>query len=101
MDGGLIGIAFGMTFLGAGARVLYEWFMHNSTSLYAQVVFALSLGVFIDALRDSPVDSAIRFAFLVGPLFAIFRYARLARSPDRRSGYRLWAPQLAGADNRA
>jgi hypothetical protein len=101
MDAGAVGIAIGMALLGAGARVLYEWFMDNSTSLHAQVVFALSLGVFIDALRDSPVDSAIRFAFLAGPLFAIFRYARFASSADKRSGYRLWAPQLAGADNRA
>jgi hypothetical protein len=99
MDAGVVGIAIGMTLLGACARAFYEWFIHNSSSLHAQVVYALSLGVFIDALRDSPVDSAIRFAFLVGPLFVIFRHARVADKSDNRSAYRL-LPQLAGADSR-
>src|SRR5437763_11272715 len=77
MDFGISGIALGMALIGVAAGSLYEWFLRNSGSLEAQVAFALSLGVFVDVLRDSVVDSAIRLAFLVGPLVIIYRFAQI------------------------
>ena len=81
LDFGAAGIAVGLGVLGILARALYEWFRKNEDTLKAQTVFALSLGIFVDSLRDSPVDSFTRFAFIVAPLLFVFRWARFSTAP--------------------
>jgi hypothetical protein len=83
LDFGFPGIVLGMALFGLGARVAYEYFLRfGATSTLVRLLFALLVPFMVIALRDSPVDTADKAAFIVLPLWLTFRLAAL--SPRHR-----------------
>jgi hypothetical protein len=83
-DFGLIGVMLGLAAYGMGARYLYEYYLRRPEHVDVQVLYSLSLWFLVIALRDSPVDTVLRAAFIVAPVWILFRLsARPARA--RRS----------------
>jgi hypothetical protein len=82
-DFGIIGVLLGLGVYGVAARLLYECFLRNAENLSVQVLYSLSLWFLVIALRDSPVDTLIRAAFIVLPAWALFRFARIAAQAKR------------------
>jgi hypothetical protein len=75
-DFSFLGVVFGLAIYGVGARYLYEYYLRYPNHLYVQVFYALSLWFVVVGLRDSPVDTVVRAAFIVAPVWALFRLAR-------------------------
>jgi hypothetical protein len=83
LDFGLPGIAGGMALFGLGARVAYEYFRRfGATSTPVRLLFSLFVPFLVIALRDSPVDTIDKAAFIVLPLWLTFHAAAIA--PRRR-----------------
>lgn len=78
LDAGHVGVLLLMLLYGVAARALYEYTMRHRASLIARLLFALSVPALIAGMRDSPVDTLARVAFLVVPLLLIFGAARTA-----------------------
>jgi ABC-type amino acid transport system permease subunit len=83
-DFGLLGVIVGMAAYGIGARYLYEYFVRHGDQTYAQVLYSLALWFVVIGLRDSPVDTIMRAAFVVAPVWLLFRLAR-SHARARRS----------------
>jgi hypothetical protein len=79
---------------GVAARWLYEYFLRHREHLYVQVFYALALWFVVIGLRDSPVDTLMRAAFIVVPLWVLFR---LARSSARAQGAETMSPRPRAA----
>jgi hypothetical protein len=75
-DFGLVGVVVGLGAYGMGARYLYEYFMRNHERVYVQVLYSLSVWFLVIALRDSPVDTLVRAAFILAPVCVLFPLAR-------------------------
>jgi hypothetical protein len=71
-DFGVFGVIIGLAALGLLARYVYEYLVLNQERAYAQVLYALSLWLFVIALRDGPVDAFVRAVFVVAPVWFIF-----------------------------
>jgi hypothetical protein len=71
-DFGVFGVIIGLSALGLLARYVYEYLVLNQERAYAQVLYALSLWLFVIALRDGPVDAFVRAVFVVAPVWFIF-----------------------------
>lgn len=79
LDFGLPGIAVGMALFGLGARVAYEYFRRfGATSTLVRLLFSLFVPFMVIALRDSPVDTIDKAAFIVLPLWLTFHVAAIA-----------------------
>jgi hypothetical protein len=74
-DFGWIGALVGLAAYGVLARLLYEALLYRPESIAVQVTYALSLWLLVIALRESPVDAVIHFAFLVLPAILVFALA--------------------------
>ncbi len=72
LDGGIIGVALGMMLFGLASRAVYEYTMVHSGNILVRVAYALSLPFMIGGVRDSPVDTLSRMAFVVLPVVVIF-----------------------------
>lgn len=71
---------FGALFLvlyGIGARAVYEWFLRHRLKLSAQLLYALTLPLFIVTFRDSLVDVIAFLALIVGPVWVLFLVGRV------------------------
>jgi hypothetical protein len=75
-DLGVVGVFLGLAAYGIIARYLYAYFLRNHEHLYVQVLFSISLWFLVIGLRDSPVDTLVWAAFMVAPIWMIFRIAR-------------------------
>lgn len=75
-DIGVVGVLLGLAAYGIIARYLYAYFLRNSEHLYVQVLYSICLWFLVIGLRDSPVDTLVRAAFMVAPIWIIFRVAR-------------------------
>jgi hypothetical protein len=75
-DFGLVGVILGIAVYGVGARYLYEYFLRHHDEAYVQVLYSLALWFVVIGLRDSPVDTIMRAAFVVAPVWLLFRLAR-------------------------
>jgi hypothetical protein len=76
LDFGILGVAGGMALYGVAWRASYEYFRRFASNFTTQVVFALSLPLLVVAVRDSPVDTLVRVVLIVGPVLAVFLFAR-------------------------
>jgi hypothetical protein len=74
-DFGPLGVVAGLLLYGLIARLFFEYFNRHRSRLPVQVLYSLALPFLIIALRDSPVDTFIRVAFVVLPALLIFRVA--------------------------
>jgi hypothetical protein len=93
-DFGLLGVVVGLAAYGVAARWLYEYFLRHREQLYAQVFYALAVWFVAIALRDSPVDTLMRAAFILAPLWVLFW---LARSTARSQGAETVSPRPRAA----
>jgi hypothetical protein len=85
-DFGVLGVLLGLGAYGVAARLLYEYFLRNEENLSMQVLYSLSLWFLVIALRDSPVDTLIRAAFILLPAWVLFRLAgSAARAKQSRA----------------
>lgn len=91
LDFGLAGVAAGMALYGFTWRVLYEYYRRFEALTATRVLFAISLPFLVIALRDSPVDTFTRAAFIVIPVAVAYGFAPRAtgsesarRSPSTR-----------------
>ena len=75
-DFGYLGVILGLAAYGIGARYLYEYFLRHRDDLYVQVLYSLVLWFVVIGLRDSPVDTIMRAAFIVAPVWVLFRLSR-------------------------
>lgn len=80
MDFGWPGVVWGMAMYGFIFRVAYEYFRLHSTVTYVRLMYGLTFGFVIIALRDSPVDTAIRAVFMIAPLWFVLRLSQRGRS---------------------
>jgi hypothetical protein len=90
LDWGWAGM-LGLVFLGAGIRLLFEYFRANYANRLVVAFFAASWPMFAASLRDTPVDSLVRAAFVVAPIAIVAvlylpRRARASPSPRQRLG---------------
>jgi hypothetical protein len=95
VDFGYPGVIIWMLGYGVIARLLYEYFLIHQRNVSVQVLFSLSLVFLVIALRDSPVDTLIRFCFVVAPAWSIFWIAGVRRRTDRAAsceGHAWWQP---------
>lgn len=74
LDFGLIGVAVAMTLYGLTARTLYELYRLHHRNLAALALFAVTAPLFVQALRDQPVDAVTRAVLVVLPLLVAFRW---------------------------
>lgn len=81
LDFGLAGALWLVAF-GLGFRSLYEWFRIHSRSMPAMLIFALSISLIPFAVRDNPVDTAVRAASVFVPIAVAYwlTVRRTARS---------------------
>jgi hypothetical protein len=93
-DFDLLGVVVGLVAYGVAARWLYEYFLRHPEHLSVQVFYALALWFVVIGLRDSPVDTLRRAAFIVVPLWVLFR---LARSSARAQGAETMSPRPRAA----
>lgn len=70
-DFGALGVAVGMAVYGLLARTLFEFWRTNRKLWVAQLFYALTLPFIVIGLRDSPADTTMRLAFVLGPLVLI------------------------------
>lgn len=82
VDFGLVGVMLALGIFGIGARLIYEYFRVHRDSLGGSLLFAVTLPFLVVAVRDSPVDTFVRAAFVIGPTWFILRFA------ERRGGAR-------------
>jgi hypothetical protein len=75
LDFALLGVIVGMALYGIIARFIYEHFRRNADSLVVRLVFSFSVPFVAIALRDSPVDTFVRAAFIFLPVLLVFRFA--------------------------
>ncbi|HET6761305.1 MAG TPA: O-antigen polymerase [Gemmatimonadaceae bacterium] len=75
LDFALLGVIVGMALYGVIARVIYEYFRLHGDSLVVRLVFSLSVPFIAIALRDSPVDTFMRAAFVIVPVVVVFGFA--------------------------
>jgi hypothetical protein len=76
LDLGTLGVIIGMAAYGVLFRLLYEWFLAGATSLWVQVLYALTVPFVVIGMRDSPTDTFMRFSLVVVPLIVILLVAR-------------------------
>jgi hypothetical protein len=82
LDFALFGVIAGMALYGVAARALFEYFRAYRDNLAVQLIFSLSVPFIAIGLRDSPVDTLVRGAFIFLPILLVFRFARREpRSP--------------------
>jgi hypothetical protein len=62
---------------GIAARAVWEWFKLHRHNVAAQMIYALTLPLFLSVLRDSPVDAGALAIFLVVPIWLTFSLGRL------------------------
>jgi len=72
LDFGVVGVIVGMGVYGAMARALYEFYLMHEDNTAVRLIFATSLAFVVIGLRDGPVDTVVRAAFVVCPIWAIF-----------------------------
>jgi hypothetical protein len=87
LDFGLAGVILALGIFGIGARLIYDYFRLHRDSLGGSLLFAVTLPFLVVAVRDSPVDTFMRAAFVVGPAWFILRFAE-KRGGTRRSRHR-------------
>lgn len=80
LDFAILGVIVGMAAYGIVARTLYEYFRTHSDNLVVRLVFSASCPFVVIGLRDSPVDTFMRAAFILLPILLVFRFAA-KRSP--------------------
>jgi hypothetical protein len=79
LDFGLIGVVFALAAFGVLARVVYGYFRLHSGTFGGSLLFATTLPFLVVAVRDSPVDTFMRAAFVVAPTWFILAMAARAR----------------------
>ena len=62
---------------GIAARTVWEWFKLHRRNVAAQMIYALTLPLFLSVLRDSPVDAGALAIFLVVPIWLTFWLGRV------------------------
>ncbi|MFA4928241.1 MAG: hypothetical protein WC558_06975 [Patulibacter sp.] len=86
LDWGWIGMG-AMFILGMGVRLFGEYSFANRHNRLVVAMFAAAWPMFVASLRDTPVDSLVRAAFVVGPLILVallYLPARASSSSFRR-----------------
>ena len=87
IDGSYPGVLLGMMLYGVLAGGLFRWFRRNAGSVGARVIFASILPFLVSGVRDTPVDTLMRLAFVSLPVVAIFYLAgRYAMAPSGAAG---------------
>jgi hypothetical protein len=62
---------------GIAARAVWEWFKLHKRNVAAQMIYALTLPLFLSVLRDSPVDAGALAIFIIVPIWLTFWLGRL------------------------
>lgn len=85
-DGGLFGVAIGMSLLGVLFALVRNWWRRNPSVLLVTMAYAIFVANVPMTIRDSPTDSVIRLAFGLLPVWVAYRYAlALERQPARQT----------------
>jgi len=84
LDWGWIGM-LALVPLGAAVRLAAEYGFHNSRNTLVMALFASSWPMFAASLRDTPVDSAVRAAFVVAPVAAVAMFHMTRRQRTQPS----------------
>jgi hypothetical protein len=80
LDFAILGVIVGMAVYGVIARAVYEYFRAYGDNLVVRLLFSFSVPFLVIGLRDSPVDTFVRGAFIFLPILLVFRFAA-GRSP--------------------
>jgi hypothetical protein len=76
-DFGIPGVVVGMALFGLSARALFEYFSRYRYSPAVQLLYSLALWFVVIGLRNSPVDTAVQFVFVVFPAWLAVKLAPL------------------------
>ncbi|MFN8543924.1 MAG: endo-1,3-alpha-glucanase family glycosylhydrolase [Candidatus Binatia bacterium] len=87
LDFGVVGVILGLAAYGILARAAFEYLRRHPASTAVQLLYSLGLPFLVIALRDSPVDTINRAAFMWLPMLGILRVARL--EPASRGSRRI------------